>query len=327
MNSAIRCAPSSSPTFSAFSSRKLSLRTTKSFYTLPSRQNVDPSTNLSVSYHKPLHISSTENFSLVAKTRKRGFECEAYEADKSGPLEITVDEEARVTLAHSIGHVVATMSMSKVAVSFTHIIIKSVELAFSVLVLRFFLGESFPMPVYLSLVPIIGGYGLAALIELNFNMIGFMGAMMSNLAFVFRNISSKKGMKGMYVSGMNYYACLSMMSMLILIPFAIVVEGPQMWAIGWQTALSQIGPNFVWEHNEGNFGYRLFHYYLSRASPTRQCPQGRLCRSRYLHLFTGCTKRNSFGAEIHGDTSVCYKFVCLYMISLVNLYFVEGDFI
>ncbi|VAI75288.1 unnamed protein product [Triticum turgidum subsp. durum] len=74
-----------------------------------------------------------------------------------------------VAVAHTIGHVAATVSMSKVAVSFTHII-KSAEPAFSVLVSRFILGESFPMPVYLSLLPIIGGCGLAAATELNFNI-------------------------------------------------------------------------------------------------------------------------------------------------------------
>ncbi|MFS7949782.1 putative sugar phosphate transporter domain-containing protein [Helianthus anomalus] len=67
-----------------------------------------------------------------------------------------------LALAHTIGHVAATISMSKVAVSFTHII-KSGEPAFSVLVSRFILGETFPMSVYLSLLPIIGGCGLAAL--------------------------------------------------------------------------------------------------------------------------------------------------------------------
>lgn len=75
---------------------------------------------------------------------------------------------------------------------------------------------------------------------------GFMGAMVSNLAFVFRNIFSKKGMSGKSVSGMNYYACLSILSLLILTPFAITVEGPKMWAAGWQKAISQIGPHFVW---------------------------------------------------------------------------------
>ncbi|KAF2285807.1 hypothetical protein GH714_008170 [Hevea brasiliensis] len=116
-----------------------------------------------------------------------------------------------VAVAHTIGHVAATVSMSKVAVSFTHII-KSGEPAFSVLVSRLLLGETFPAGVYMSLIPIIGGCALAAVTELNFNMIGFMGAMISNLAFVFRNIFSKRGMKGKSVSGMNYYACLSIFS-------------------------------------------------------------------------------------------------------------------
>lgn len=75
---------------------------------------------------------------------------------------------------------------------------------------------------------------------------GFMGAMISNLAFVFRNIFSKKGMKGKSVSGMNYYACLSILSLVLLTPFAIAVEGPQMWAAGFQQALSEIGPQIVW---------------------------------------------------------------------------------
>ncbi|KAI8009735.1 hypothetical protein LOK49_LG06G00546 [Camellia lanceoleosa] len=155
-------------------------------------------------------------------------------------------------------HVAATVSMSKVAVSFTHII-KSGEPAFSVLVSRFLMGETFPVPVYLSLIPIIGGCGLAAVTELNFNMTGFMGAMISNLAFVFRNIFSKKGMKGKSVGGMNYYACLSLLSLLILTPFAIAMEGPQMWAIGCEKALSQIGPQFIWWVAAQSVFYHLYN--------------------------------------------------------------------
>ncbi|KAJ6791164.1 glucose-6-phosphate/phosphate translocator 1, chloroplastic-like [Iris pallida] len=165
---------------------------------------------------------------------------------------------APVAVAHTIGHVAATVSMSKVAVSFTHII-KSAEPAFSVLVSRFLLGETFPVPVYLSLLPIIGGCALAAVTELNFNMIGFMGAMISNVAFVFRNIFSKRGMKGKSVSGMNYYACLSMLSLLILTPFAIAVEGPKMWAAGWETAISEIGPNFIWWVAAQSIFYHLYN--------------------------------------------------------------------
>lgn len=168
---------------------------------------------------------------------------------------------APVALAHTIGHVAATVSMSKVAVSFTHII-KSSEPAFSVLVSRFLLGESFPLAVYLSLLPIIGGCGLAAATELNFNMTGFMGAMISNIAFVFRNIFSKKGMtgkKGKSVSGMNYYACLSMLSLVLLTPFAIAVEGPTMWAAGWEKAVAEIGPHFVWWVVAQSVFYHLYN--------------------------------------------------------------------
>ncbi|KMZ63988.1 Glucose-6-phosphate/phosphate translocator 2, chloroplastic [Zostera marina] len=165
---------------------------------------------------------------------------------------------APVAIAHTIGHVAATVSMSKVAVSFTHII-KSGEPAFSVLVSRFLLGDTFPTSVYLSLIPIIGGCSLAALTELNFNMIGFMGAMISNIAFVFRNIFSKKGMTGKSVSGMNYYACLSMLSLLILTPFALAVEGPAMWAAGWKEAISTIGPNFIWWVAAQSVFYHLYN--------------------------------------------------------------------
>lgn len=148
--------------------------------------------------------------------------------------------------------------MSKVAVSFTHII-KSAEPAFSVVVSRFFLGETFPAGVYMSLLPIIGGCALAAVTELNFDMVGFMGAMISNVAFVFRNIFSKKGMKGKSVSGMNYYACLSLLSLALLTPFAIAVEGPQMWQAGWEKAVSQIGPNFIWWVVAQSVFYHLYN--------------------------------------------------------------------
>jgi len=76
-----------------------------------------------------------------------------------------------LVLAHTIGHVAAIMSMSKVVVSITHII-KSSDPAFRVLVSSFFLGESFHVPVYLSLLPITRGCALATVMALNFNMIG-----------------------------------------------------------------------------------------------------------------------------------------------------------
>ncbi|KAM7530778.1 hypothetical protein LguiB_034188 [Lonicera macranthoides] len=141
-----------------------------------------------------------------------------------------VPKTDRVALAHTIGHVAATISMSKVAVSFTHII-KSGEPAFSVLVSRFLLGEAFPAQVYLSILLIIGGCALSAVTELNFNMVGFMGAMISNLAFVFRNIFSKKGMMGKVLK-------------------CGLLAGKR---------LTEIGPNFVWWVAAQSIFYHLYN--------------------------------------------------------------------
>lgn len=179
-----------------------------------------------------------------------------------GPPEVDADfwkSLAPVALAHTIGHVAATVSMSKVAVSFTHII-KSSEPAFSVIIQKLVFGENFPLPVYLSLLPIIGGCGLAAATELNFNMTGFAGAMISNIAFVFRNIFSKKGMsKGKNVGGMNYYACLSMMSLVFLTPFAFAVEGPKAWTTGWQAARLAHGNQILWWVVAQSVFYHLYN--------------------------------------------------------------------
>jgi len=151
---------------------------------------------------------------------------------------------APVAVLHTIGFVAATVSLSKIAVS-SHHIIKSLEPACSVIISKLFFGEDFSLAVYMSLLPVIGGCGLAAATELNFSMIGFLGAMISNVAFVIRNIVSKKGMK--QVGGMNYYACLSMMSCVLLLPFAVAVEGPGLWAAGWDVAIRAVGKQFpVW---------------------------------------------------------------------------------
>jgi solute carrier family 35 protein E1 len=66
-------------------------------------------------------------------------------------------------------------------------------------------------------------------------------------------------MKGKSVSGMNYYACLSILSLAILTPFAIAVEGPAEWAAGYQTAMAEIGPQFRWWVAAHSIFYHLYN--------------------------------------------------------------------
>ncbi|CAA0842513.1 Xylulose 5-phosphate/phosphate translocator-chloroplastic [Striga hermonthica] len=162
-------------------------------------------------------------------------------------------------LFHTIGHISACVSFSKVAVSFTHVI-KSAEPVFSV-VFSAFLGDSYPLKVWLSILPIVFGCSLAAVTEVSFNFGGLWGAMISNVGFVLRNIYSKRSLQSFKeVNGLNLYGVISIISLLYLFPVAIFVEGSQ-WVAGYHKAIATIGkPStfYLWVMLSGIF-YHLYN--------------------------------------------------------------------
>ncbi|KAL5554152.1 hypothetical protein UlMin_041553 [Ulmus minor] len=162
-------------------------------------------------------------------------------------------------LFHTIGHISACVSFSKVAVSFTHVI-KSSEPVFSVL-FSSFLGDSYPLSVWLSILPIVLGCSLAAITEVSFNFQGLWGALISNVGFVLRNIYSKRSLQSFKeVNGLNLYGWISIISLLYLFPVAIVVEGSQ-WLEGYRRAIEAVGkPStlYIWVLVSGLF-YHLYN--------------------------------------------------------------------
>lgn len=59
---------------------------------------------------------------------------------------------------HAIGHVAANLSFAAVAISLTHTV-KTLEPAFNVVLSKLILGTPTPLPVALSLIPImVGGH-------------------------------------------------------------------------------------------------------------------------------------------------------------------------
>ncbi|KAL0308798.1 UNVERIFIED_CONTAM: Xylulose 5-phosphate/phosphate translocator, chloroplastic [Sesamum radiatum] len=162
-------------------------------------------------------------------------------------------------LFHTIGHISACVSFSKVAVSFTHVI-KSAEPVFSV-VFSSFLGDSYPLSVWLSILPIVFGCSLAAVTEVSFNFEGLWGAMISNVGFVLRNIYSKKSLQSFKeVNGLNLYGWISILSLLYLFPVAVFVEGSQ-WVAGYHKAIATIGKPttfYLWVMLSGIF-YHLYN--------------------------------------------------------------------
>lgn len=152
-----------------------------------------------------------------------------------------------VAVANAIGLVATMVSLSKCSLYFTELM-RCAEPVFGMLLSSLFLlgGKWYPLPVYLSLFPIIAGCALAAATEQNFNPSGFMAAMIANFAYTSMNILLERGIgkkmdgdvkkKGKTVTGPNYGACISMLSLLIVIPFFLAIEGPRLWATGWKKA-------------------------------------------------------------------------------------------
>lgn len=131
-----------------------------------------------------------------------------------------------LAVVHVLGNLFTNMSLGKVAVSFTHTI-KAMEPFFSVILSAMFLGE-IPTPwVVLSLLPIVGGVGLASLTEASFNWAGFWSAMASNLTNQSRNVLSKKFMvkKEESLDNITLFSVITIMSFFLLAPVTFFLEG------------------------------------------------------------------------------------------------------
>lgn len=167
---------------------------------------------------------------------------------------------APVAFFHTVAHVSACVSFSKMAVSFTHVI-KAAEPVFSVALTSIFMGESFSAMTYASLVPIVAGCSLAAMKEISFAWGGLNYALVSNLGSVLRNVFSKKLLNEFdHIDGINMYALISMISLCYLAPVAFFVEGAS-WAGGWQVAAQAIGSNakFIQLLALGGVFYHLYN--------------------------------------------------------------------
>ncbi|KAL5553647.1 hypothetical protein UlMin_041048 [Ulmus minor] len=143
-----------------------------------------------------------------------------------------------VAICHAIGHVMSNVSFAAVAVSFTHTI-KALEPFFNAAASQFVLGQQIPLPLWLSLAPVVLGVSMASLTELSFNWLGFVSAMISNIAFTYRSIYSKKAMTGM--DSTNVYAYISIIALLVCLPPALIIEGPKLMQYGFKDAIAKVG--------------------------------------------------------------------------------------
>ena len=74
----------------------------------------------------------------------------------------------------------------------THFSPQAAEPFFSALFSYLFMGDVAPIPVLLTLVPIVAGVIIPSISEVSFNWGGFLAAVASNITFQSRNVLSKK---------------------------------------------------------------------------------------------------------------------------------------
>lgn len=174
-------------------------------------------------------------------------------------------------LMHALGHIAANISFAAVAISLTHTV-KTLEPVFNVVTSSIFLGTVTPIPVVLSLFPIMIGVALASAAELSFNWIGFVNAMLSNLTFSMRAVWSKKAMADVKdLPSTALYAYTTLISMIVCVPLALIFEGPKLKA-GADAAIASIGAGpFYTSLLSVGLLYHLYNQFafntLERVSP------------------------------------------------------------
>jgi len=125
------------------------------------------------------------------------------------------------------GHVLSTVAPAYGTVAFTNVV-KTLEPLFTCLFSYLFLGQLFALPVYLSLLPVIGGVAVASASEVAFSAISLFSGLASNVAFALRAISAKKLMSapiGENLHAQNLYGVLTLLALGMITPFALLFEG------------------------------------------------------------------------------------------------------
>jgi len=139
-------------------------------------------------------------------------------------------------------HVGGVISFGLGAISFTHVL-KATEPVWSALISAAVFRDFLPLPVYLSLVPIIAGVSLASLKELTFSWMSFIAGTGSAVTSAAKAILSKKVLDGKplgeNLTPANMFAILSILGFAAILPVSLLLEPPKAAAAAWAAALAK----------------------------------------------------------------------------------------
>jgi solute carrier family 35 protein E1 len=143
--------------------------------------------------------------------------------------ELTLDnwkELFPIGLWTALAHAFSVVALGSGTVSFVQIV-KAAEPVFAALNNVLLLGDIDHPFVYLSLLPIIFGVGLASLKEYSFNWLAFLTAAASNEAAALKNVASKKVMKEKWakkLGPLNTFGVLMILALICSLPFVAIFD-------------------------------------------------------------------------------------------------------
>lgn len=133
---------------------------------------------------------------------------------------------------HALGLLTSVMALEAGSVSFTQIV-RAAEPVFAALFSTIFLKQVFSTPILLSLIPIIGGVGIASMTDFTFTQRSFILAMLSNIFYQLRIVLTKRFMVNSAVKNSSsssnitpsqLFQILTLLSLIQLIPAAFFLE-------------------------------------------------------------------------------------------------------
>jgi len=143
--------------------------------------------------------------------------------------QLTLDnwkELAPVGLWACLAHAFSVMALGAGAVSFGQIV-KAAEPVFAAANNAVLLKEIDHPLVYLALIPIIGGVGLASLKELSFTWTALIAASLANQAAALKNVSTKGVMKKAWAKALgsaNNYSVVTILALIFTLPFVAIFD-------------------------------------------------------------------------------------------------------
>jgi hypothetical protein len=134
-------------------------------------------------------------------------------------IPVLVSEVSQPAILLWLANYSNSIALQSAGITLTYVLKAGIPV-FTVLVCSFS-GQKFPFLIYVSLVPICVGVGLACMGDLSFSINGFVAGLVSALAQTFMNISIKSVRAKTGYGGMKAFLGMTILATLITFPFML----------------------------------------------------------------------------------------------------------